>query len=105
MTGVPAAGTRLSSAVCSTEVVVIRVSPAAGPISCGGVPMTTAARQATAPSGVPLHGFAGGTQLGKRYGGPDEPAELLCIKPGAGSLSVGDHVLALRSARPLPASD
>jgi hypothetical protein len=105
MTAVPAAGTRLRSAVCSTEVVVIRVSPAAGPISCGGVPMTLVTRETALPAGAPRPGFEGGTRLGKRYVGPDESVELLCTKPGAGSLSVGSHVLAVRSAKPLPASD
>ena len=32
-------------------------------------------------------------------------AEILGTKPGAGSLSIGDEVLVLKEAKPLPASD
>jgi len=47
----------------------------------------------------------GGTQLGKRY--VDEPTglEVLCVKPGSGTLAADGRDLTLKSAKPLPASD
>jgi hypothetical protein len=96
------AGKRLKSVTCSTEVMVVK-APKADDIDlrCGGKPMseTGEPKEALDP------GFSEGTQLGKRYefGGGD--IELLAIKPGDGSLSVGDDPLELKAAKPLPASD
>jgi hypothetical protein len=50
-------------------------------------------------------GFATGTQLGKRYADEELGLELLCTKPGQGSISVGETILAVKGAKPLPASD
>jgi hypothetical protein len=50
-------------------------------------------------------GFDQGTQLGKRYSDDELGIELLCTKAGEGSLSVGETVLAVKGAKPLPASD
>jgi hypothetical protein len=50
-------------------------------------------------------GFDQGTQLGKRYADDDLGLELLCTKAGEGSLSVGEGILAVKGAKPLPASD
>jgi hypothetical protein len=97
-------GARLASAVCSTEVVVVQASDPNAVVECGGEPMV-AAGSASAGSGTPRSGFDTGTLIGKRYGGPDAPVELLCVKAGAGTLSVNSTVLELRSAKPLPASD
>ena len=72
-------------------------------VRCGGAPMLAL--------GVPKSGgavdtrFAGGTQIGKRYVNAAGDLELLCTKPGPGSLSVGDTPLALKEAKPLPSSD
>ena len=48
--------------------------------------------------------FSDGTVMGKRYI-DDSGAELLVTKAGAGSLSIGDTPLELKTAKPLPASD
>ena len=48
--------------------------------------------------------FSDGTVMGKRYV-DDSGAELLVTKAGAGSLSIGDTPLELKTAKPLPASD
>lgn len=96
------AGTRLRSMVCTTEVVVVR--PAVVALACGGQPM------------VPLDGVgeddvtldethAEGTLLGKRYTDPGSGLEVLCIKAGKGSLSLGDVPMQLKQAKPLPSSD
>ena len=85
-------GTRLRSVTCATEVVVVK---GAGEVDlrCGGEPMVAVrdddhrGRRAVAP-------FDEGTLVGKRYVTEDEAIELLCTKPGAGSLSLGDAALA-----------
>lgn len=97
-------GARLASTVCSTEVVVVQVSDPSAVVECGGAPMV-AAGSASAGSGTPRSGFDTGALIGKRYGGPGAPVELLCVKAGAGTLSANGAVLDQRSAKPLPASD
>jgi len=101
---VPSPGLRLASAVCSTEVVVVRVADPSVVIECGGAPMRAAGTPPT-PGATPAPGRDGGSLIGKRYGGVDAPVELLCVKPGTGTLTAGGHVLDLRSAKALPASD
>ena len=49
--------------------------------------------------------FSGGTLMGKRYVDADGAYELLCVKPGKGSLSVDGVALSPKDAKPLPASD
>ncbi len=48
---------------------------------------------------------AKGTALGKRYLNEAGDLELLCTKPGEGSLGVGGTLLTLKEAKPLPSSD
>jgi hypothetical protein len=43
--------------------------------------------------------------MGKRYVDADNAYELLCVKPGKGSLSVDGVALVTKDAKPLPASD
>ena len=97
-------GIRLASAVCATEVVVVRVSDPQAVIECGGAPMRPAGTPPT-PGAAPAPGLDGGSLIGKRYGGADAPVELLCVKAGSGTLAAGGQVLDQRSAKPLPASD
>lgn len=92
-------GTRLKSAACATEVVVIKCG--AGSIECGGAPMAEDA----GGDGTPAGEFAGGSIMGKRYVDAAGSVELLCVKPGAGSLALDGTVLVLKEAKPLPASD
>jgi len=93
-------GTRLKSAACDTEVMVIRCGNAA--IECGGAPMGEAKPAEAAALGVDQ---ASGTLMGKRYVDADGKYELLCVKPGKGSLAVGGVALVTKDAKPLPASD
>ena len=93
-------GTRLKSAACDTEVMVIRCGE--GTIACGGAPMGEA-KPAEAAELSPDH--AGGTLMGKRYVDAGGAFELLCVKPGKGSLSVDGVALVTKDAKPLPASD
>jgi hypothetical protein len=97
-------GARLVSSVCTTEVVVVRVADPHVVVECGGAPMLPAGISPAAAAGA-RPGLDGGSLIGKRYGGPDAPVELLCVKPGAGTLGAGGTVLEQRSAKPLPASD
>lgn len=93
-------GTRLKSAVCDTEVMVIKCGE--GTIECGGAPMSE-----TKPEdpGTPATGFDGKTLLGKRYTDATDTFELLCVKAGDGSLSVDGQLLEQKVAKPLPSSD
>ncbi|GAA0319026.1 hypothetical protein GCM10009087_31730 [Sphingomonas oligophenolica] len=93
-------GTRLKSAVCDTEVMVIRSG--AGTIECGGAPMAEA-KPETIGAVDPAH--ATGSLMGKRYVDSAGTFELLCVKPGKGSLSVNGVALTVKEAKPLPASD
>jgi len=93
-------GIRLKSTVCDAEVMVIRGSNVV--VECGGAPM---AEQRPAERGALNANFAGGTQMGKRYVDAARTLELLCVKPGKGSLSVGGVTLQIKEAKPLPSSD
>ncbi len=93
-------GMRLKSTVCATEVMVIAAPGGDVDVRCGGVAMGGETNGATASSD-----FADGTQLGKRYVNEAGDLELLCVKPGDGSLAVGDAKLVLKEAKPLPSSD
>ncbi len=98
------AGVRLRSAVCPTEIIVLKAPSSEVDLRCGGVTIvdTDAALQADA---VPQEGFSEGTQLGKRYKHSESGLELLCTKAGEGSLSVGKVLLTTEQAKTLPASD
>lgn len=95
------AGMKLKSAVCDTEVLVVKV-PAAGVLACGGAPMVA---ERAAEKGVIDPAFAETTKMGKRYTDATATLEVLCIKPGAGSLSLDGVALHLKDAKPLPSSD
>ncbi|TAK99777.1 MAG: hypothetical protein EPO08_15385 [Rhodospirillaceae bacterium] len=94
-------GTRLKSVVCDAEVMVIR-GGGDMVVACGGKPMAEARpaeREAINPA------FAEGTRVGKRYVDAAGTVELLCVKPGQGSLSMGGVALQVKDAKPLPSSD
>ena len=93
-------GSKLKSAVCDTEVMVIRGANVV--VECGGAPMT---EQAPAAKQAINSAFAQGTRIGKRYVDAAGSVELLCVKAGQGSLSVGGVALQIKDAKPLPSSD
>ncbi|WP_298685813.1 hypothetical protein [uncultured Sphingomonas sp.] len=95
------AGSKLKSAVDDTEVMVIK-APAGGTVSCGGAPMGDD-KPAKKAEIDPAH--ADGTKMGKRYTDAAGTIELLCIKPGKGSLALDGVALLLKDAKPLPSSD
>ncbi|SHN18140.1 hypothetical protein [Cryptosporangium aurantiacum] len=96
-------GTRLRSTACTTEVVVV-AGAADVDLRCGGTSMADAKADSPA-AGEPTAPFDGGTQIGKRYVHEGTGLEVLCVRAGAGSLAVGAEPLALKAAKPLPASD
>jgi hypothetical protein len=96
-------GSRWKSAADTTEVLVIRGPKADVDLRCGGHPMVAPGTDAAPVELDPA--YADGTQIGKRYVDEDLGLELICSKAGPGTLTVGDRSLALKDARPLPASD
>jgi hypothetical protein len=98
------AGSRWKSAVCATEVVVVRGSQQDTELHCGGVPMLAmSAEKATGTA--PLAGQDAGSLMGKRYGDDASGLELLCTKAGAGTLSCSGRALLVRAVKALPSSD
>ena len=97
------AGTRIQSAVCKTEVMVIAAPDGDVDVRCGGAAMIEIS--ADKPGGDVDASAAGKTAIGKRYVNEAGDLELLCTKPGDGSLAVGDTAMVLKEAKPLPSSD
>jgi hypothetical protein len=95
-------GIQLASAVCAARVVVVKLPGDHQPvIACGGQPMVPApGGPATATLDPAL---AAGVRLGKRY--EADGLELLCTAAGEGTLTADGKPLAVKSAKPLPASD
>jgi hypothetical protein len=73
-----------------------------GTIACGGAPMVEGK---PADRGQIDPAFAEGTRIGKRYVDSEASVELLCVKAGQGSLSLGGAALQVKDAKPLPSSD
>jgi hypothetical protein len=97
-------GSRLRSAVCDTQVMVIAAPEKDLLLACGGAPLLPLDAEPP-PGATPDPAAAQGTQIGKRYVNEAGDLELLCTKPGAGSLTVDGMPLALKGAKPLPSSD
>jgi hypothetical protein len=72
-------------------------------LTCGGAPLLAEGEEAAA--GAALDATGEGTQLGKRYTDESGALELLCVKPGEGSLAADGVDLVLKGAKPLPSSD
>jgi len=96
-------GSRWTSSVCDTEVIVVKGSPDPVELTCGGVAMVAAGEEPAA--GALEDGTSEGTLLGKRYVDDGDTMEVLCTKPGTGSLGADGAPLQLKEAKPLPASD
>jgi hypothetical protein len=97
-------GTRLRSVTDTTEVVVVPAGADDVALCCGGTAMAPQGTDVPV-GGAPAAGFDGGTQVGKRYEDTDVGVEVLCTKPGPGSLSIGARALTQKDAKPLPSSD
>jgi len=98
------AGSRLRSAVCDTEVMVVMAPQGDVEVTCGGAPMAELGADVAAGQTL-SEDAAEGTQIGKRYVNEAADLELLCTKPGKGSLGAGGALLTIKGAKPLPSSD
>ena len=97
-------GSRWKSAVCDTEVMVVRAPKGSVGLECGGQPMIP--HTAAKPAGLTLSpAHASGTAAGKRFADEASGMELLCTKAGAGSLSIDGKPIAVKEAKKLPSSD
>jgi hypothetical protein len=97
-------GTRWRSAVCDAELVIVRPPRYAAALQCGGAPVIPHS-QSRPEGGVVDAEHAAGTAVGKRFTDPESGMEVLCTKPGAGSLAVDGRPLAANEAKKLPSSD
>jgi hypothetical protein len=98
-------GVRLFSAVCTTEMIVVRVPPGGGiDLTIGGAPPLTSAADRDSGSSV-TDGYGGGAAIGKRYVDDEGTIELLCTKAGPGVPAIGGKLLNIKDAKPLPSSD
>lgn len=96
------AGTKLNSAVCDTQIMILRVPGDDMEISCGGTPMQS---DEVTDKGAVDGAFAGGTLPGKRYVDDAETMEFLCTRGGEGTISVNGIALDIKQAKRLPSSD
>jgi hypothetical protein len=96
-------GAKYRSAVCDTQIMVIRTIPEPLDLRCGGASMA-GANEETLPATI-ADGFGEGTLIGKRYIDAADRIELLCTKGGNGSLSLGTEALQVKVPKALPSSD
>lgn len=96
-------GLKLKSAVCDTQIIVIRAPAGEIDLQCGGAAMLAGDAASTGAALSPDH--SGGTLTGKRYVDAAEQIELLCTKAGKGSLVANGEALAIKTAKALPSSD
>ena len=97
-------GSRWRSAVCETELVVVRPPKTPITLECGGYEVI--AHSEARPEGKEIAAdFADGSQAGKRYADDETGVEVLCTKAGAGTLTIGGRPIGAKEAKKLPASD
>ena len=92
-------GTRLKSAVCDAEIMIIKATDG-DDLSCGGAAMGESPDKAEADS-EKMHGCL----IGKRYVNEADTVEVLCVKSGEGSLYYNEAELMTKDTKKLPSSD
>ncbi len=97
-------GSRWKSAVCDAQLVVVRAPNEAGELQCGGAAVVPIDAPASS-TGAVAPDFAEGVLIGKRYLDETSGLEILCAKPGKGSLAFNGTAMVIKGAKPLPASD
>jgi hypothetical protein len=97
-------GQKLRSAVSDAQLVVVRAPAEDVDIRCGGAPLLDAGDEPDGSASLDAS-LGDGPLLGKRYADDDLGLELLCARAGEGALTVGDRVLPVKGAKPLPSSD
>lgn len=98
-------GQSLVSTVDSTKIVVIRTPDRELSLTCGGAEMVDAAAAGERSTEPVAEAETEPTAMGKRYVDAAETIEVLCTSAGQGRLAVDGVPLAMKSAKPLPASD
>lgn len=98
-------GQSLASTTDTTVVIVVRAPQGDVDLTCGGGFMREGRQGESVDGAVPSDDHSAGTELGKRYESPTGDLELMCVKPGPGSLAVAGARLDLKSAKALPSSD
>jgi hypothetical protein len=96
-------GTRLKSQVCDTQIIVVKTADSLDDLRAGGAPMVPLDADGSGDATLDPE-FGAGAVMGKRYV-DDAGAEVLVTKAGTGTLSIGTVPLAIKEAKPLPASD
>jgi len=101
----PRVGQTLTSPVDSTTVIVVRAPDSDISLTCAGVEMVDPKAKTDQPNGTADPNQMGGTVIGKRYADEALGLELLCTKPGKGTLAVNGEPVPMKQSKPLPASD
>ena len=101
MTQIFKPGVKLSSSVCKTQIMVLRIPAIELEIFCGGLPMEVGDPDVLGE----IQGENNGTLVGKRYTDETETMEFLCTRGGEGSISVSGHKIDIKAAKKLPSSD
>lgn len=94
-------GTKLTSTVCKTQIMALRVPAKELEIMCGGAPMQVGEPEELGE----MTGENSGTLVGKRYTDADETMEFLCTRGGDGSLAITGYEIDVKAAKKLPSSD
>ncbi len=94
-------GVKLSSAVCKTQIMALRVPASELDVKCGGVPMQIGDPEQL----LDAVGEMSGTLVGKRYVDEQDTMEFLCTRGGEGTVSVNGKALDIKQAKQLPSSD
>lgn len=97
------AGSRLACPDCTVELVVVRPPSTGVELTCGGVAVIEAGGDR--PAGGHADAAGEGTLVGKRYADEESGIEVLCAKPGPGTLAVDGREVPIKGAKPLPSSD
>lgn len=95
-------GVKLSSTVCKTQIMALRVPGDAIDITCGGAPMQVGDPESLGDMSADA---AAGTLVGKRYVDEGETMEFLCTRGGEGSVAINGTLLGVKQAKQLPSSD
>jgi len=97
------AGSKFACPDCTAELVVVKPPTAPIALTCGGVAVVEAT--ADRPGGGHTDAAGDGTLVGKRYADEESGIEVLCAKPGPGTLAADGREMPIKGAKPLPSSD
>ena len=92
-------GTRLKSAVCEAEFMIIKAADS-DELTCGGIALDESSDRVEGVSDK-----MDGCVIGKRYINASESIEVLCVKTGEGSLYCNDEELMTKDTKKLTSSD